>query len=151
MGRLISFVGRLRLECCCFIWFESAISGQPASSHRRCSQKIGRLSRTSTGHTSPSYRVRASFEGGRGTFWGDQHAAARDDETRDATGATDATDATDATAPRVIGVGPGSTEPEPELALTLTESDTFVLFRAPGRVVPRDDPAAEALERRGAA
>ena len=78
-------------------------------------------------------------------------AAARDDETRDATGATDATDATDATAPRVIGVGPGSTEPEPELALTLTESDTFVLFRAPGRVVPRDDPAAEALERRGAA
>jgi len=41
--------------------------------------------------------------------------------------------------------------PEPEVHLTLSESDTFVLFRAPGRSVPRDDPAAEALERRNAA
>ena len=44
-----------------------------------------------------------------------------------------------------------STEPEPEVQLTLSESDTFVLFRAPGRCVPSDDPAADAAERRNAA
>ena len=69
-------------------------------------------------------------------------AAARDasdDETRRAT------------APRVAGIDPAPTEPEPEMRLTLKESDTFVLFRAPSRAVPRGDPAAEATERRGEA
>jgi hypothetical protein len=44
-----------------------------------------------------------------------------------------------------------STEPEPEVHITLSESDTFVLFKAPGRCVPSDDPAADAFERRNAA
>ena len=44
-----------------------------------------------------------------------------------------------------------STEPEPEVHITLSESDTFVLFQAPGRCVPSDDPAADAAERRNAA
>ena len=57
-----------------------------------------------------------------------------------------------ATAPNPFSGGPERpTEPEPEVHLTLSESDTFVLFRAPGVTVPRDDPAAEALERRNAA
>ena len=56
-----------------------------------------------------------------------------------------------ATAPNPSSGPERPTEPEPEVHLTLSESDTFVLFRAPGRSVPRDDPAAEALERRNAA
>ena len=56
-----------------------------------------------------------------------------------------------ATAPNPSSGPERPTEPEPEVHLTLSESDTFVLFRAPGRSVPRDDPDAEALERRNAA